>query len=154
MFIRQKKKTTQGKTYFQHQLLKSYRTSSGPRQKVILNLGQLSLPKEKWKALAEAIEDKLNNQETLSFFEKDKDIEALAGHYAQMIIRNSLNEKNISKPTSSSSYEKKSTEKNSFNANALRMSLRVCQYDVLTSTSFWESLSHISHFPDLRSEKS
>ena len=62
MFIRRKIKTLKGQSYGQHQLLKSVRTKSGPRQEVILNLGSLDLPKEQWKALANAIEEKLNNQ--------------------------------------------------------------------------------------------
>jgi len=69
MFIRRKIKTIKARTYQQHQLLKSVRTEKGPRQEVILNMGELNLPKEQWKALANAIEAKLNNQSAFAFEE-------------------------------------------------------------------------------------
>ncbi|MBE7445345.1 MAG: hypothetical protein HS132_08910 [Planctomycetia bacterium] len=57
MFIREKtKKTNGGKRYLQHQLIESVRTHSVPRQHIVSNLGQLSLPEEKWKELANCIE--------------------------------------------------------------------------------------------------
>ncbi len=57
MFIREKSKKANGKKrYIQHQLIESVRTPSGPRQQVVLNPGQLCLPEEKWKALANCIE--------------------------------------------------------------------------------------------------
>ena len=50
MFIREKsKKANGGKRYLQHQLIEYVCTPSGPRQHIVLNLGQLSLPEEKWK---------------------------------------------------------------------------------------------------------
>ena len=67
MFIRRKIKTLKSQSYQQHQLLKSVRTDRGPRQEVILNMGNLDLPKEQWKDLANAIEEKLNNQAPFSF---------------------------------------------------------------------------------------
>ena len=70
MFIRRKIKTIKARTYQQHQLLKSVRTEKGPRQEVILNMGELNLPKEQWKALANAIEAKLNNQSAFAFERK------------------------------------------------------------------------------------
>jgi len=92
MFIRQKIKKLKGQTYQQHQLLKSVRTSKGPRQEVILNMGELNLPQEQWKALANAIEAKLNNQSDFAFEENSAEVENLAGHFAQMIISKRLNE--------------------------------------------------------------
>ncbi|MCR4291711.1 MAG: hypothetical protein NUV76_02420, partial [Candidatus Kuenenia sp.] len=79
MFIREKtKKANGGKNYIQHQLIESIRTPSGPRQQIVLNLGQLCLPEEKWKALANCIEGFLANQKTL--FPQDPEIEAKARH--------------------------------------------------------------------------
>jgi hypothetical protein len=91
MFIREKVKKVNGQVYTQHQLLKSIRTPSGPRSQVVLNLGHLEVPKEKWKALADAIERKLNNQQELVFFKEDEAIDQLSGHYAQIIVRNEMN---------------------------------------------------------------
>lgn len=92
MFIRRKIKKLKGQTYQQHQLLKSVRTEKGPRQQVLLNMGDLNLPQNQWKALADAIEAKLNNQSGFSFGENSEEVEKLAGHYAQMIISRRLNE--------------------------------------------------------------
>jgi hypothetical protein len=92
MFIRKKTKKHNGQVYVQHQLLKSIRTSFGPRHEVILNLGTLDIAEEKWKSLADAIERKLNNQEEFFFIEPDEEIERLAQHYAQMIICKEMNE--------------------------------------------------------------
>ena len=92
MFIRRKIKKLKGQTYRQHQLLKSVRTPKGPRQQVILNMGELNLPQNQWKALADAIEARLNNQIGFAFEENSEEIEKLAGHYAQMIISRRLNE--------------------------------------------------------------
>ena len=95
MFIRKKIKNLKGKSYIQHQLLKSIRTSSGPRQEVILNLGELDLPKNEWKTLADAIENKVNNQDAFSFLKQDESIIKLAEHFAQMIISKKLNEHRV-----------------------------------------------------------
>ena len=55
-------------------------------------MGELNLPKEQWKALANAIEAKLNNQSAFAFEENSTEVENLAGHFAQMIISKRLNE--------------------------------------------------------------
>ena len=67
MFVRQyktKNKKT-GKIYIKHQLVQSYRTAAGPRQRVIMNLGKLDLAKSEWRRLAFALEGRLSGQETL-----------------------------------------------------------------------------------------
>jgi transposase len=92
MFIRRKIKTLKAQSYEQHQLLKSVRTDRGPRQEVVLNMGTLDLPQAQWKALANAIEEKLNNQAPFSFEESCPEVEKLAAHYAQMILSKSLNQ--------------------------------------------------------------
>lgn len=93
MFIRRKIKILQGKAYQQHQLLKSVRTDRGPRQIVVLNMGELDLPQHLWKDLADAIEEQINNQSCLGFGERNAEVEKLAAHYAQMIVSKSFNEK-------------------------------------------------------------
>ena len=92
MFIRRKVKTVKGQSYEQHQLLKSVRSPSGPRQEVVLNMGQLDLPPEQWKALANAIEEQLNNQTPFAFGEDSPQVEKLAGHFARMIVSKSFNQ--------------------------------------------------------------
>ena len=67
MFVRKyktKNKKT-GKVYVKHQLVESYRTDAGPRQRVIMNLGKLNLPRSEWRRLAFALEGRLSGQETL-----------------------------------------------------------------------------------------
>ena len=73
-------------------LLRSVRTHKGPRQEVVLNMGELNLPQEQWQALAGTIEAKLNNQSTFAFEETSAEVENLAGHFAQMILSKRLNE--------------------------------------------------------------
>ncbi|MDY0404935.1 hypothetical protein P5G51_005560 [Virgibacillus sp. 179-BFC.A HS] len=58
MFIREtitKNKMT-NKSYKKHVLVESYRTENGPRQRVVMQLGTLTLPKSEWKKLAAALE--------------------------------------------------------------------------------------------------
>lgn len=95
MFIRESIKTVKGKKYIQHHLIESVRTPVGPRQRFILNLGQIDLPKEQWKELANAIENRLHNQEYL--FELDHKIKALSKYYSDMIIRSGFNKKHEDK---------------------------------------------------------
>ena len=90
MFIREASKTAKGKRYVQHQLIRSVRTPAGPRQRVELNLGVLDVPREKWKDLANAIESYIHNQPSL--FLTDPNIDGLAQHYANMIIRRRIQE--------------------------------------------------------------
>lgn len=92
MYIRRKIKTRKGQTYVQHQLLKSVRTERGPRQEVVLNMGELELRQEHWKDLANAIEAIVNNQACLPFEQSNQEVEKLAGHFAQMIISKTLNQ--------------------------------------------------------------
>ena len=72
MFIREiiKKKPGYEKEFITHRLVESYRTEKGPRQRTILNLGKLDLPKEQWKILADRIEAEITGQQ--SFYPVDK----------------------------------------------------------------------------------
>jgi transposase len=90
MFIKEIKKHNKGydPVFIYHRLMESYRTDRGPRQRTILNLGKLELPKEQWKLLADRIEDKVSGQQSL--LEVDEHIEQLATHYASLIIRKQL----------------------------------------------------------------
>jgi len=93
MFIREIKKRNPNsdKVFIYHRLIESIRTSRGPRQKVVMNLGTLDLPKEKWKALANRIEQLVHGQD-IRLFEDSAEIETLAQHYAQLLIKKQLDE--------------------------------------------------------------
>jgi transposase len=90
MFIREYRTGNKknGETYVKHRLVESVRTDNGPRQRIIMNLGQLTLPKSEWKKLAHALEHNLSNQETL-LCTIDEDVERLA---LKLISNNQLSE--------------------------------------------------------------
>jgi len=74
MFIREnitQNKVTKTK-YKKHVLVESYRAEEGPRQRVVMQLGTLTLPKSEWKKLAAALEGRLAGQTTL--FEDEQEI--------------------------------------------------------------------------------
>jgi transposase len=85
MFIKEITKQNRGyaKTFVSQRLMEAYRTPRGPRQRKILELGQLDLPKDAWKILADRIEELLSGQQT--FATPPDNIETLAQHYAQLI---------------------------------------------------------------------
>ncbi len=89
MFIRETTKSKKGKKYIQHQLVESIRTPKGPRQRLLLNLGFIDLPKEQWKELANGIESELHGYQSL--FSANPEIESLARHFAKVIIKERLN---------------------------------------------------------------
>lgn len=80
MFIREtittNKKT--GVKYTKHCLVESYRIGGVPRQRVIMQLGSLSLPKSDWPKLAAILEARLAGQPSL--FEDDLELAKLAAH--------------------------------------------------------------------------
>ncbi|MHB8280212.1 MAG: IS1634 family transposase [Candidatus Humimicrobiaceae bacterium] len=67
MFIREYKTINKktGNVYIKHQLVEAYRTESGPRQRIVMNLGKIDLPTSEWRRLAFALEEKLSGQESL-----------------------------------------------------------------------------------------
>lgn len=90
MFIREITKKNPGspKNFVYHRLMESVRTPRGPRQRILLNLGRLDLPRSDWKSLANRIEEILLGQE--SFFIPGPHIESLAQHYAQLLRRKEM----------------------------------------------------------------
>ena len=96
MFIKKITKSNKNsdKIYVSYRLVESYSTIKGSRHRTILNLGKLDIPKEKFKLLADNIENILSNQ--INFFENknDKYINELAHHYAKLI---KIQEKNANK---------------------------------------------------------
>lgn len=83
MFIGQLKVSRNGRSYTYHRLLESVRTDKGPRQRLVLSLGTLDLPKSEWPRLAERIEDLLNHQELVPF--GSSDLDQLAAPFAERI---------------------------------------------------------------------
>jgi len=55
--------------YITHRLVESYQTDKGPRQRIIMHLGTLSLPKSEWRKLAAVLEARLAGQ--ISLFEEE-----------------------------------------------------------------------------------
>jgi len=94
MYIReiQKKNPNSPKLFISHRLIESVRTPRGPRQRGVINLGQLDLPKENWKQLANRIEELLRGYEC-STVPVHVEIEALAMHYTKQILRKQRSEK-------------------------------------------------------------
>jgi len=88
MFIRKTThiKSKNGKEYHTFKLIESVRTERGPRQRMVLNLGAgFTLAEEKWKDLANRIENIITGQEC--FFPCSEEIETLARRYARKVIR-------------------------------------------------------------------
>ena len=67
MFIReyQTKNKKTGKIYSAHKLVESVQTEKGSRQRIVMQLGSLTLPRSEWKKLACVLEAKLSGQGTL-----------------------------------------------------------------------------------------
>jgi hypothetical protein len=105
MFIKEVIKKNKGydKTFVYHQLVESYRTEKGPRQRRILDLGKLTIPKSKWKNLANRIEEILSGQ--TSIVAEDAEVEALAQHYASLLINDQLKQKEDVEEVQSADYE-------------------------------------------------
>ena len=91
MFIRENKTTNKktGEIYIKHVLVESSRVHGQPRQRVIMGLGRLDLPRREWKKLAHALECHLSGQ--LSLLEcNDKYIDDLA---LSLVSNNKLSQK-------------------------------------------------------------
>ena len=82
MFIRETQTTNKktGASYSKYQLVESYRSEKGPRQKILMTLTELDLDKALWPALASAISIRLSGSESL--FESDPAI----SRYADLVM--------------------------------------------------------------------
>ena len=78
MFIRayQTKNKKTGTVYTTHKLVESFQTDKGPRQRIVMSLGKVTLPKSEWKRLAYALEQRLSGEQPL--LEEDPHITAAA----------------------------------------------------------------------------
>ena len=105
MFIRKTRipKLETGKSYFNFQLVESYRTERGPRQRILLNLGpDLDLEKPELKSLANRIEEILKG--VVSLFAVDDKIESLAQKYASQLLHRLSGQTKESQPQDDASY--------------------------------------------------
>jgi len=74
-----------GKKYHTFKLIESVRTERGPRQRMLLNLGtDFAVPEEKWKDLANRIEEIVTGQSRV--FPCADDIEERAVRYAREVV--------------------------------------------------------------------
>jgi uncharacterized membrane protein affecting hemolysin expression len=92
VYIRESKKLNKknGEVYFRHHLVEAVRTEKGPRQRVVMPLGQLILPKSEWKKLAHTLECQLSNQvSTLLPQNANKKQDILSRVFEQIIDRSS-----------------------------------------------------------------
>ncbi len=64
MYIRETKTRNRksGKVYAKHSLVESARTADGPRQRTVMQLGRLTIPRKSWPALASELERRLAGQ--------------------------------------------------------------------------------------------
>ena len=94
MFIKCSKKfdRSTNQEYYSYQLVESYRTDRGPRQRFLLNLGTgpQNLQKDQFKELANRIEEIFTKQEPL--FKHTEEIEELAQMYAKQLLCKQLQE--------------------------------------------------------------
>jgi transposase len=97
MYIKKVKKQNPGakKAYQYLHLVENVRTEKGPRQRLILNLGVIDVPPEKYKELANCIEAMLSGQQTL--FSLDPKIERHARQAVHDIVRKRSEEQALTK---------------------------------------------------------
>lgn len=92
MFVKKIKKRN-GKTqklYEYLHLVESVRAEKGPRQRLVLNLGNLDLPPSQYQAFAKRVEDILTGQH--SFTELDENLEKKASESARKIFKKQASE--------------------------------------------------------------
>lgn len=134
MFIRANKTKNKktGITYITHRLVESYQTEKGPRQRVIMHLGELSLPKSEWKKLADALEARLSGQTSL--FMIDPKIDAIA---AQAIEHHELVQSKIEDKT----RREKEADFVSVDLNSATTTEARTVGPEIVANSIWESLN-------------
>jgi hypothetical protein len=97
MYIKKvKKQNAPGKKSYEYlRLVENVRTEKGPRQRLILNLGALDIPQDKYKELANCIESLLTGQKSL--FSPDPKIARHAQKAVRSILAKRSNEEPLSK---------------------------------------------------------
>jgi hypothetical protein len=78
-FSKKKSKKQNKKTYTYYQLVEAYATAKGPRQRVVVSLGDLSpRPREKWLELVREVEAALSGQEDFTVEELSEEARGVA----------------------------------------------------------------------------
>ncbi|AEI15387.1 transposase IS4 family protein [Flexistipes sinusarabici DSM 4947] len=102
-YITNNKKT--GKKYTAYKLVESYRTPKGPRQRIIMDMGDLShIPPMQLKELANRIEQLLDGYEE-PVFKPDEETEELAHTYAKKAKLNMITASSKQPESKENSYE-------------------------------------------------
>lgn len=105
MFIREiiKKNPGSDQLFVYHRLMEAVRTPQGPRQRILLNLGNLDLPREDWKLLANRIEDLYLGHHV--FGAPPEPVEQLAQHYARLLRQRELQRAAVAPEKSEAEWE-------------------------------------------------
>ncbi len=120
MYIKSITKKNKGykQIFTYYRLMESYRTERGPRQRTLLNLGKLSLPKEKQKALADRIEEIVTGQKRL--IPVTGDIDKLAEHYASLLVQHRFEKESLEKEKKEGKPEYKTIDIKSVKTSEVR----------------------------------
>lgn len=133
MYIREtitknKKKNTQ---YITHKLVQSYHTEKGSRQRVIMSLGKLDLPKNRWAELAAILEARINGQ--LSLIKEDNEIAVIADN----VLKHTDYVKNVKKQEEEMSQQ---ADIQQIDLNSTQTTLHRSLGPEIIANSFWETL--------------
>jgi transposase len=133
MFIREtetKNKKTMN-VYKSHKLVENYRTEKGVRQRVIMSLGSLSLPKNRWKELAALLEARISGQNT--FLEEDNELTIVAD---EVLRHNTFVKRNWEEKVDSA----KNSDMQLVDLNSASSTFYRSLGAELIANSFWEKL--------------
>jgi transposase len=143
MFIREIKTTNRktGKIYIKHVLVESIRTETGPRQRRVMQLGQLDIPKKHWPLLAEELQRQLSGEQMtgqLSFIPDNKtkgqqELKQSLGRIADRAIGQYHAHKSLGQEKSPNSTKK--TLRSKEPSNGQGVFLKTIDCNTLTSTS-------------------
>jgi transposase len=133
MFIREyktfnKKSQTE---YITHRLVEAYKTENGPRQRIIMHLGILDIPKSQWRHLASILEARLAGQYSLT--EDNEELSSLAN---QLVKRHEYVATN--KREKAERQDKQNVV--SIDLNSVQTTASRCLGPELVADAFWNRL--------------
>lgn len=134
MYIRET--TTKNKKnntrYTTHKLVQSYHTENGSRQRVIMSLGKLDLPRNRWSELAAILESRINGQ--MSLLEEDDKLVELA----ENALKHNDFIKNIKKQEEEITQQE---DMQQVDINSTQITLFRSLGAELVANSFWDTLT-------------
>ena len=140
MFIREyktKNKKT-GTIYITHSLVESYLTDNGPRQRIILHLGTLTIPKNQWRDLSIILESKISGQQLIEYAPELEKIADIAVRHSNL-----RQEKKDNKTKKKDSREILSIDLNSIHSSEYRsLGAELVANEMWNKLDFEEILSH------------